>query len=72
VSSGSLLPLGRRPLLGGALAAAASARLGRAQTAAAWAPNRPVTVVVPFSAGATTDLMARLIAGPMGRSFGQA
>ena len=72
MSRGSLLPLGRRPLLGGALAAAAAVRLGRARTtAAAWAPSRPVTVVVPFSPGGTTDVMARLIAGPMGRSFGQ-
>jgi tripartite-type tricarboxylate transporter receptor subunit TctC len=65
----SPLPLGRRPLLGGVLAAAA--RPTRAQTAG-WAPSRPVTIVVPFSPGGTTDVMARLIAGPMGRSFGQA
>lgn len=59
----------RRSLLGAALAVAGVSRLSQAQTA--WAPGRPVTVVVPFSPGGTTDVMARLIAGPMGRSLGQ-
>lgn len=36
-----------------------------------WQPGRPMTLVVPFAAGGTTDLMARLIAGPMGQRLGQ-
>jgi tripartite-type tricarboxylate transporter receptor subunit TctC len=58
----------RRALLGAAGALAAST--ARSQTAA-WAPSRTVTMVVPFSAGGTTDVMARMISVPMSRHFGQ-
>jgi len=34
-------------------------------------PNKPITLVVPFSAGGPTDAVARLIAVPMGKSLGQ-
>ncbi len=34
-------------------------------------PSRPVTVVVPFSAGGPTDTIARLVAERMSRSLGQ-
>jgi tripartite-type tricarboxylate transporter receptor subunit TctC len=34
-------------------------------------PDRPVTLVVPFAAGGPTDVVARMIAIPMGRSLGQ-
>ncbi|MDO5625485.1 MAG: tripartite tricarboxylate transporter substrate binding protein BugD [Pseudomonadota bacterium] len=34
-------------------------------------PTRPVTLVIPFSAGGPTDVVARMLAGPMGRSLGQ-
>jgi tripartite-type tricarboxylate transporter receptor subunit TctC len=37
----------------------------------AWTATRPVSMVVPFSAGGTTDVMARLIAEPMGQALGQ-
>lgn len=36
----------------------------------AW-PTRAVTIIVPFTAGGTADLFARLLAGHMQRSFGQ-
>ena len=34
-------------------------------------PDRPIALVVPFAAGGPTDVVARLIAIPMGKSLGQ-
>jgi tripartite-type tricarboxylate transporter receptor subunit TctC len=34
-------------------------------------PERSVTLVVPFSAGGPTDIVARLLATPMGKALGQ-
>jgi len=34
-------------------------------------PNKPITLIVPFSAGGPTDAVARLIAVPMGKDLGQ-
>ena len=34
-------------------------------------PDKPISLVVPFAAGGPTDVMARMIAIPMGKSLGQ-
>jgi tripartite-type tricarboxylate transporter receptor subunit TctC len=54
------------------LIAAAMATLFAAGTAGAQDfPNRPVTLVIPFSAGGSTDLVGRLIAERMSAELGQ-
>src|SRR6218665_2612532 len=36
-----------------------------------WEPlERPITIVVPAAAGGTTDIVARVLAGPMGKDLG--
>jgi tripartite-type tricarboxylate transporter receptor subunit TctC len=34
-------------------------------------PNRPVSIIVPWAAGGTTDILARVLAEPLRRAFGQ-
>jgi tripartite-type tricarboxylate transporter receptor subunit TctC len=34
-------------------------------------PTRPITIIVPFAAGGATDVLARVLADPMGRALGQ-
>jgi putative tricarboxylic transport membrane protein len=34
-------------------------------------PTRPITVIVPFAAGGTTDVVARIIGDPMSKTLGQ-
>ncbi|MBT8608161.1 tripartite tricarboxylate transporter substrate binding protein BugD [Polynucleobacter paneuropaeus] len=59
-------------LLAGLITIAASSYLSIAPAMAADAyPNKPITLVVPFSAGGPTDAVARLIAVPMGKDLGQ-
>lgn len=52
-----------------ALAGLAVAPLAQAQTQTF--PSKPVTIVVPYPAGGTTDTLARVMAEPLGRLLGQ-
>jgi tripartite-type tricarboxylate transporter receptor subunit TctC len=47
-------------IIGSVIAAGADTRSARAQEQA-W-PTRPLTLVVPFSAGGSSDVIARIIA----------
>ncbi|WP_026433095.1 tripartite tricarboxylate transporter substrate binding protein [Paracidovorax oryzae] len=55
----------------GLLAAAAACALLPGLAAAQAFPSKPITIVVPFAAGGTTDILARIIAQGMGAELGQ-
>ncbi len=59
----------RRTLLAAGAAALAMPRLGAAQ--GAWRPDRPVTIIVPWAAGGSTDQMVRLVAPELEAAIGQ-
>ncbi|NBW00942.1 MAG: tripartite tricarboxylate transporter substrate binding protein BugD [Betaproteobacteria bacterium] len=48
----------------------ASALLAAAAVQAQGYPNRPIALVVPFAAGGPTDVVARMLAVPLGKSLG--
>ncbi|ARU04242.1 LacI family transcriptional regulator [Comamonas serinivorans] len=54
-----------------AVAAATLAAPGLASAADAY-PNKSLTIVVPFSAGGTTDILARIVGKSLGDELGQA
>ncbi len=58
----------RRSLLGAGLVLAAAPRIAAAQETF---PSRPVTMVVPWAAGGSTDVLGRILAQTMGSALGQ-
>ncbi|MBR1228923.1 tripartite tricarboxylate transporter substrate binding protein [Bradyrhizobium sp. AUGA SZCCT0176] len=62
--------LNRRAVLTGAAAFGAISLLPRRAGADQW-PTRPVKLVVPFAAGGTTDILARVVAAKVSEEFGQ-
>ena len=61
----------RRDVLRGAAAAGGAVLVPRAIWAQERYPSRTIRVVVPFPAGATTDMLARLIANRLTETLGQ-
>ena len=62
---GRMSGLHRRALVGAALLAPAVA------SAQAWAPTRPLRLVIPFPPGGTTDLIGRMVAERLSPRIGQ-
>jgi tripartite-type tricarboxylate transporter receptor subunit TctC len=61
----------RRAVLTGAAALGGLSLLPRRARAADQWPTRPVKLVVPFAAGGTTDILARVVAAKVSEEFGQ-
>lgn len=59
--------LSRRMLLTATAALPAAPAVAQAP----WRPERTITMICPFAAGGATDVMGRLVAGPMGNRLGQ-
>ncbi|MFT4240859.1 MAG: tripartite tricarboxylate transporter substrate binding protein [Acidovorax sp.] len=67
----SMTPLSRRQLVARMAAAAllpVASLPGRAQSV--W-PSRPIRIVVPFAAGSSVDIVARVVSDPLARVLGQ-
>jgi tripartite-type tricarboxylate transporter receptor subunit TctC len=63
----------RRRSLISAAAGLAAPGLAHAQSGTTgWTPDRPVRLVVPFTAGSSTDTIGRMIAAQLGRGLGGA
>ena len=59
--------LGKSLAAAAALLAVASAAPAQAQ----WEPTKPITIIVPWSAGGSTDQVTRVVAGELSEALGQ-
>jgi tripartite-type tricarboxylate transporter receptor subunit TctC len=60
----------RRDILAGLAAAGTAATLGRPASATSW-PSRPISVIVPYTPGGSTDITARIVGERLSASLGQ-
>src|SRR5512133_1936175 len=60
-----------RQAIASAIGALALAITGASPATAQSYPSRPVTIIVPFAAGGTTDVIARILGEHMSRTLGQ-
>ncbi|WP_420998148.1 Bug family tripartite tricarboxylate transporter substrate binding protein [Cupriavidus sp. 30B13] len=61
----------RRLLAAGVALAAAFAGVAGTAHAQGTYPTKPITMIVPFSAGGTTDILARIVGLQLGKALGQ-
>ncbi|TMS58443.1 tripartite tricarboxylate transporter substrate binding protein [Imbroritus primus] len=61
----------RRQLVSALIGAAAFGVAATPAIAADKYPNKPVTIIVPFSAGGTTDILARIVGVKLGETLGE-
>lgn len=61
----------RRSLLAATAGAVAAPHVANAQAQYPWRPERPVTIIVPWAAGGSTDQMARVVATEIEEALGQ-
>ena len=67
LSESLLRVVGRRTIVAGAMALLA----GQAVLAQDAYPNRPIKLIVPFAAGGTGDIVARLVSSKLGEGLGE-
>jgi tripartite-type tricarboxylate transporter receptor subunit TctC len=60
---------GRRAVLASVLALCGASSAVHAQ--AAWQPAKPIRIIVPYTPGGSSDIIARAISGPLGEALGQ-
>ena len=61
----------RRRLLAAGVAMAAGFAVMTGAQAQGNYPTKPITMIVPFSAGGTTDILARIVSLQLGKALGQ-
>ncbi|MBY4898412.1 tripartite tricarboxylate transporter substrate binding protein [Cupriavidus sp. AU9028] len=61
----------RRLLAAGVALAATFAGISGSAMAQGTYPTKPITMIVPFSAGGTTDILARIVSLQLGKALGQ-
>lgn len=69
--SGRCGALDRRAALAGFAAVLGILLLGSPGVHAGWKPEKPITIIVPYPPGGTSDRVARLLAQGMSKDFGQ-